>query len=96
CLWRGSRRIRYADLPAGRFRSHCDIVVATHRGSIDGIGGNVANTVALWHIPTTADGRLAAPDGTVIDPNRSWFVVLRVNYDVDGPIVSPFAPAPAS
>ncbi|HTT81566.1 MAG TPA: DUF2272 domain-containing protein, partial [Stellaceae bacterium] len=43
CLWRGSRRIRYADLPAGRFRSHCDIVVATHRGSIDGIGGNVAN-----------------------------------------------------
>jgi hypothetical protein len=96
CLWRGSRPIRYAELPAGNFPAHCDIVVATHPGAIDGIGGNVADTVAMWHIPTTDDGRLVAPDGTVVDPNHPWFVVLRVTYDSDGPIVSPFTPAPVS
>jgi Uncharacterized protein conserved in bacteria (DUF2272) len=96
CMWRGSRPVGYADLPAGRFLSHCDIVVATHPGSIDGIGGNVDNTVAMRHIPTTANGCLAAPDGRVVDPNHPWFVVLRVNYDDDGPIVSPFTPTPVS
>lgn len=96
CMWRGPRPVHYADLPAGQFAAHCDIVVATHPGSIDGIGGNVANTVAMWHIPTTAGGYLIAPDGTVIDPNHPWFVVLRVTYDVNGPIVSPFTPTPVS
>jgi Uncharacterized protein conserved in bacteria (DUF2272) len=96
CMWRGDRPIRYADLPGGNFAAHCDIVVATHRGSIDGIGGNVADTVALWHIPTTTDGHLVAANGTIVDPNHPWFVVLRVIYDIDGPIVSPFIPAPAS
>jgi len=96
CMWRGNRPIHYADLPAGPFPGHCDIVVATHPGSIDGIGGNVANTVGMWQIPTTADGRLVNPDGMAVDPNHPWFVVLRVNYDVDGPIVSPFAPSPVS
>jgi hypothetical protein len=96
CMWRGSHPIHFAELPADRFPGHCDIVVALHPGSIDGIGGNVANTVAMWHIPTTADGRLVTPDGTDVDPNHPWFVVLRVNYDVIDPIIGPFAPAPVS
>jgi Uncharacterized protein conserved in bacteria (DUF2272) len=82
--------IRYADLPTGRFPGHCDIVVATHPGSLDVIGGNVDNTVAMKHIPVTADGRLARPDGTLVDPDHPWFVVLRVDYDINGPaLVSP-------
>lgn len=89
CLWRGRHPIRFDDPPTARFPGHCDIVVATHPGSIDGIGGNVDDTVGMWHIPVTADGRLANPDGTVIDPDRPWFVVLRVDYDINGPITSP-------
>jgi hypothetical protein len=96
CMWRGSRPIHFADLPTEPFPSHCDIVVATRPGMIDGIGGNVANTVGMWHIPATSDGHLAAPDGTVIDPNRPWFVVLKVDYDINGPIIDPFAAAPLS
>jgi hypothetical protein len=96
CMWRGSNPVHFADLPASRFPGHCDIVAATHPGSIDGIGGNVANTVAMWRIPVTADGRLVNPDGTVVDPAHPWFVVLRVNYDVNGPIISPFTGPPVS
>lgn len=97
CMWRGSRPIHFADLPTDRFPAHCDIVVATRPGMVDGLGGNVANTVALWHIPATADGRLVGPDGIAIDPNHPWFVVLRVNYDSNGPIIDPFsATAPVS
>lgn len=92
CLWRGTHPIRFDDLPTGRFPAHCDIVTAVRPGMIDGIGGNVANTVGLWHIPVTADGHLANPDGTVVDPDHAWFVVLRVDYDAPG-----FAPpAPLS
>lgn len=81
CMWRGTRPIRYADLPTSRFPGHCDIIVAVHPGSIDGIGGNVENTVGMWRIPVTADGRLATPDGTILDPDHPWFVVLRIDYD---------------
>jgi Uncharacterized protein conserved in bacteria (DUF2272) len=84
CMWRGGRPIRYDDLPTRRFPAHCDIVVAVHPGSIDGIGGNVDNTVGMWHIPATADGRLAHPDGTVVDPDHPWFVVIRVDYAING------------
>ena len=89
CLWRGGRPIRFGDLPTGRFPGHCDIVVAVHPGSIDGIGGNVADTVGMRHIPVTADGRLAAPDGTVVDPDHPWFVVIRVDYAAGGPAGAP-------
>jgi hypothetical protein len=89
CMWRGRQPIRFDDLPTGRFAGHCDIVVGTHPGSIDGIGGNVANTVGMWHIPVTADGRLAAPDGTVVDPDHPWFVVIRVDYAPSGPAGAP-------
>jgi hypothetical protein len=80
CLWR-DRPLRYEDLPAGSFASHCDIVVATRPGQLEVIGGNVDNSVAMRRIPVAPDGRLVGPDGRVIDPNHPWFVVLRVNYD---------------
>jgi len=83
CMWRGRRPIRFDDLPTGHFPGHCDIVVATHQGSIDGIGGNVDNTVGMWRIPVTADGRLATSDGASLDPDHPWFVVLRVDYDLN-------------
>ncbi len=80
CLWRG-RPVRFEDLPAGRFASHCDIVVATRPGLLEVVGGNVENSVALRRIPVAPDGRLVGPDGRVVDPDHPWFVVLRVNYD---------------
>ena len=80
CAWRGKRQIRYDDLPTDRFPGHCDIVVALKPGSLDAIGGNVENSVSLKHVPVTAEGRVANPDGTVLDPDRPWFVVLRVEY----------------
>lgn len=89
CMWRGRRPIRYDELPTGRFPGHCDIVVAIHPGSldvprvIDVIGGNVDNSVSMKHIPVTADGHLAGPDGVVVDPDYPWFVVIRVAYDIN-------------
>ena len=80
CYWRGRRAITYDDLPAGRFGGHCDIVVEIKPGELDVIGGNVDNAVAMKHIPATADGHLAAPDGIVLDPDHNYFVVLKVDY----------------
>jgi hypothetical protein len=80
CLWRGRRQIRFDDLPTGRFPGHCDIVVAVRPGSLDVIGGNVDNSVAMKHVPATSDGRLAGPDGAILDPDHPWFVVIRVDY----------------
>jgi hypothetical protein len=73
--------MRYAELPTGRFPGHCDLVVATRPGLLDVIGGNVDNSVSMKHIPVTTNGLLANPDGTNIDPDSAWFVVLRVLYD---------------
>jgi len=81
CMWRGRRPIRYDDLPADAFPGHCDIVVAVRPGILDVIGGNVDNSVSMKHVPVAADGRLAAPNGAIIDPDYPWFVVLRVDYD---------------
>jgi hypothetical protein len=85
CMWRGRRQIRFDDLPVERFPGHCDIVVAIHQGSLDGIGGNVDNTVGMWQVPLTADGHLVQPDGIVVDPDHPWFVVIRVEYEITGP-----------
>lgn len=64
--------LRFDDLPAPRFPSHCDIVVsAPANGAIAVIGGNVANTVGRRFFPVDPDGRL-----TPADP--PWLVVLRV------------------
>ncbi|MBI3513824.1 MAG: DUF2272 domain-containing protein [Proteobacteria bacterium] len=82
CHGRGaSRGLRYEDLPAGHFASHCDIVVASTPGELHAIGGNVDDAVRLRRVPTTADGKLARPDGTVLDTRFPWFVVIRVRYD---------------
>ena len=80
CYWRGRRAITYDDLPAGRFGGHCDIVVEIKPGQLDVIGGNVDNAVAMKHIPATADGHLAGPDGIALDPDHNYFVVLKVDY----------------
>ena len=84
CLWRGGKPMTFDELPAGRFPGHCDIVVAIAPGQFDVIGGNVQNAVAMKYIPTTPDGHLATPDGTVVDPYHNWFVVLKVLYQRDG------------
>ena len=94
CMWRGRQPVTFGELPAGRFPGHCDIVVAIHPGSLDVIGGNVDNSVSMKHIPVTGDGHLANPDGTIVDPEHPWFVVIRVDYDINAPAAP--APAPVS
>jgi hypothetical protein len=85
CMWRGRQPMRFDDLPAGRFPGHCDIVVAERAGSLEVIGGNVENSVSMRQVPVTAEGRLANPDGTVVDPDHPWFVVIRIEYEVSAP-----------
>jgi hypothetical protein len=98
CLWRGRQPVTYDQLPAGRFPGHCDIVVYIKPGQLDVIGGNVDNAVAMKYIPVTADGRLAGPDGVVLDPDHHWFVVLKVLYRRDGtpPPSNAISAAPAA
>jgi hypothetical protein len=83
CMSRSKQPVRFDDLPAGRFPGHCDIVVEPHPGLLDVVGGNVDNSVSMKHIPATPDGRLAGPDGVVLDPDYPWFVVIRVAYDTN-------------
>ena len=80
CMWRAGRQVTYQDLPAGHFPGHCDIVVARRGTSLDVIGGNVDNTVAMKHVPVASDGRMVGPSGAVVDADYPWFVVLRVAY----------------
>ncbi len=75
------RGIRLADLPRRYFASHCDLVVAAAPGVLDAIGGNVADAVTMKHVPVTADGHLAGPDGVPLDDRFAWFAVIRVRYD---------------
>ena len=80
CFGRGNAwSIRYEDLPAGQFPAHCEIVVdSAVPGQISVVGGNVDDTVTLTHVPVTPDGRLATPDGQILDPRYPWMVVLRL------------------
>jgi hypothetical protein len=80
CIGRSSARdLRYDDLPAGHFPAHCDIVVDNvAAGQITVVGGNVDDAVTLKHVPVTLDGKLAAPDGQILDPRYRWMVVLRL------------------
>ena len=81
CLGRlSARTMRFDDLPTGRFFGHCDIVATIGPGQLEVIGGNVAGGVTLKHVPVTAQGTLAEPDGVVLDGRYPWFVVLRVDY----------------
>jgi len=81
CYSRTRQPMRYANLPTGRFPGHCDMVVTVRSGSLDVIGGNVDNSVSMKHIPVTANGYLANPDGSLVDPDYPWFVVIRVLYE---------------
>jgi hypothetical protein len=87
--------LRFDDLPAGPFLAHCDIVVAAVPGTIGVVGGNVDDAVTMKHVPLTPEGRLATADGSVLDPRYPWFVVLRVRYDGDGPVLAAAASGPA-
>jgi hypothetical protein len=74
-------RLRFADLPAGPFPAHCDIVVGREPGRITVIGGNVDDAVTLAHVPVTDDGYLVPPGGPPLAQSRPWLAVLRVLYD---------------
>ena len=80
CHGRGSARaLRYDDLPTPSFPGHCAIVVdASVPGTISVIGGNVDDAVTMTHVPVTPDGKLATPDGQVLDTRYPWMVVLRL------------------
>ncbi|MFZ0020212.1 MAG: DUF2272 domain-containing protein [Acetobacteraceae bacterium] len=84
CLGRASARdLRYADLPAGHFPGHCDIVVdMSVPGQIVVVGGNVDDAVTMKHVPVTPDGKLATSDGQVVDTRYAWMVVLRLTVGV--------------
>jgi len=81
CLGRGrAASLTYDSLPAPRFPAHCDIVTRTQPGQIEVIGGNVDAAVTMKHVPVTPDGKLATPDGRVLDTRYPWLVVLKVAY----------------
>jgi hypothetical protein len=89
CFGRGDARgLRYEDLPTpALFPSHCDIVVDTLvPGRISVIGGNVQDAVTMNTVPVTDDGKLATPDGLVLDTRFPWMVVLRLLVDSAAPI----------
>jgi len=77
----GAKSVRFEDLPAGPFTSHCDIVVETGANTISVIGGNVDDAVTLKHVPTDTSGRIAAAGDAPYDTRYPWMVVLRVLYD---------------
>jgi hypothetical protein len=81
CYGRERHKVRFTQLPLRRFAAHCDIVVARDGSAISVIGGNVDHTVTMKHVPVTKDGRLADPDGDVLDARYPWFVVLKTLYD---------------
>lgn len=70
----------YDDLPVPFFPGHCDVVTEARPGVLTVIGGNVDDAVTMKHVSTTMDGKLALPDGKVLDPRYAWFVVVRVLY----------------
>lgn len=78
---RGAQRLHFADLPTASFFGHCDMVVGVDANQLTVIGGNVTAGVTMKHVPITAQGMLATPDGTVLDTRYPWFVVLHVAYD---------------
>ncbi len=85
CAGRGpGARVRFEMLPTSYgFPAHCAIVVAREPTQIGVIGGNVDDSVTLTHVPVAADGKLAGPDGVVIDARYPWLTVLQVIYDAD-------------
>jgi hypothetical protein len=58
------------------------VVDTTAPGQISVIGGNVDDAVTMKHVPVTADGKLATPDGMVLDDRYPWMVVLQVSVSM--------------
>jgi hypothetical protein len=54
------------------------VVDTTVSGQISVVGGNVDDAVTMKHVPVTPDGRLATPDGQVLDSRYPWMVVVRL------------------
>jgi len=82
CVGRDSARaLRFEDLPASAFTSHCDIVVGDTPLGWAALGGNVDDAVTMKHIPHGPDGRIAGPGNAVYDQRYPWMVVIRVLYD---------------
>jgi hypothetical protein len=83
CTGRGrAAAMHFADLPTENpFPAHCDIVVNAAPGTLTVIGGNVDDAVTEKHVPVTASGLLAGPDGVTVDSRYPWFVVLKILYD---------------
>lgn len=82
CMGRGrAAAMRFEDLPAPAFPAHCDMVVATAPGQDTVIGGNVNGSVTMKHVPVTKDGKLASPDGAVLDTRWPWLLAIQVLYD---------------
>jgi len=81
CFGRGAARgLRFEDLPTpGLFPSHCDIVVDTSvPGRVGVVGGNVQDSVTMNFVPVTLEGKLATPEGVVLDTRFPWMAVLRL------------------
>lgn len=76
-----AKSLRFEDLPAPSFTSHCDIVVGSDGQALSVIGGNVDDAVTMKHIPIDGAGRIAGPGDAVYDRRYPWMVVLRVLYD---------------
>jgi hypothetical protein len=88
CFGRGKASgLRYEDLPTSAlFTSHCDFVVdTTVPGRIAVLGGNIQDSVTLNYVPVTADGKLASPEGVVLDTRFPWMAVLRLLVDDPAP-----------
>jgi Uncharacterized protein conserved in bacteria (DUF2272) len=90
CFGRGQAKgLRFEDLPTpGLFTSHCDIVVETTLpGRIAVVGGNVEDSVTMNYVPVTGEGKLATPEGVVLDTRFPWMAVLRLMVDEPPPAV---------
>ena len=76
---------------AGQFRPmHCDIVVATGPGSVQAVGGNIADAVTLSVFPTDSAGRvLARPPG-----QPTWFAIFENRLGRLPPFGGPAATTP--
>jgi hypothetical protein len=82
CSGRGTAKfLRYADLPAGQFTGHCDIVIEDTPLGWAVIGGNVDDAVTLKHVPHDIAGRVVGPNGESYDPRTPWMVVIAIRYD---------------
>jgi phage replication-related protein YjqB (UPF0714/DUF867 family) len=66
-----------------RYRSHCDVVVATRAGKIDVIGGNVHKSVYLKTLNVDPQGYLIDNTRCLIEDTECWFVVIQNLLQLD-------------